>query len=252
MNLFIEYMSFDVSWFITTPGLLVTAGLILVIIGAVMALFGGKTKDVATNEEVSVANETSKEEKTNISDTVTNETIAIPSVEKVEETVVVPTVENKVEESTPIVSDTAETVIASIPNNEAMIETENTIQPIAVEEVITQDELPTESMNESVEVLNNPVVENTPVNDQVSIYGGVSPQVAVNPIEEPRKAYGGADPLENTGALPRVEVPTVSESPIPSVADIEVSQPVVEPVNDVLENKPENTSNNADVEILEF
>ena len=111
-----------------------------------------------------------------------------------------------------------------------------------------------------------PNVVSEPVNQTVSIYGGVSPSVAKSDIvdTEQHQIYGGANPLENTQSIsindinqaaasqiaagnePQIEQvvapvqpevtpvvnPTVpSVEPQAQVAVVDVAQPVVEPVN---------------------
>jgi len=286
MNLLIEYMSFDVSWFTTTPGLLVTAGLILVIVGAVVALLSGKKKENNVDEK--------NEEVTPVDPTVDANPVETPVVEKTEESVSVPTVEAALEvvpaepvvletpvESAPVVEEEkVENVTVEVPSQPVVEEQPEVVLEPAVESLPVEEvsATPVEEVKEEVKVDVPVVEEKVEAQPAVSIYGGASPQVAVAVPEEPRKAYGGADPLENTGALPRVEVPSepvvvpvasqeevleieeVSATPVEEVKEEATPvTPVIEelvveaPVEEVKEVKPvASATPKDDVETLEF
>ena len=97
----------------------------------------------------------------------------------------------------------------------------------------------------------NPVVEQPvePVQDfvqqpSVSIYGGVNPTQDIFKTAETSKPviYGGADPLENTGAIPKVGIDSGFQQPVPEVKIVEPVMPT-QPISEtaVFNNETANT-----------
>ncbi len=105
-------------------------------------------------------------------------------------------------------------------------------------------------------ILKVKIIQNNNINRATS-----NPQVNVNANEEPRKAYGGADPLENTGAIPRVEVPAEPVAPTTEQPAVETTTPAPEATPEVKaeptpvaeQPKTEETAKpSEEVETLEF
>lgn len=272
INYFVEYMSFDVSWFTTPSGIMITIGTILLLVGLILYILSGK-KDKGENSTVTP--EESKAEAT----PETTETVSAASADAnanvVEESpqpvdVVVPEAESQAQVEVPVASEPAPGVENPTIEPVAPVVAEPNVVTPEVAPAVEVDQpavniapsAPSKSEPQvTLEPAVTPVVETPEVKTEentVSIYGGASPQVSVTPVEEPRKAYGGADPLENTGALPRVEVPV--EPVIEPAAPVEVpvaSEPVPVVENTtatgevkVDEKKPVTPTD--DVETLEF
>ncbi len=219
----LEYMSFDVSWFTTTEGLLITIGVVVALIGMIGFIVCGKK---SSPETVDVKNDENKDDKPlpQVEPTVVNS--EAPKVEEVktesnEAPLNVPTENvavkeepvvtnvNPVEAPTPSVNDVESVSTPSVtdqpanpvgPSEEVILEPAKAVEmPVANE---TNQNNQVNQTNQTVAQPSEPVVNPTPT---VAIYGGANPQVSVAPVEEPRQVYGGANPLENTGALPRVQ-----------------------------------------------
>ena len=127
-----------------------------------------------------------------------------------------------VAEPTPVVSNVSEINIPDpIAIANANIEVEPIIQP-AVEQPVEP-------------------VQSIPQQTPVSIYGGVNPtQDIYKPAESVKPViYGGADPLENTGAIPKVDIAPVIEQPAPEVKVVEpISQAPLFSETAVVNNEP--------------
>ena len=254
-----QYMSFDLSWFTTLPGILITVGLILLLVGMIFYRLSGKKdkgenkEEVPSSDATTTPSEPQVEASADTSAATTPEVVATPEVTPSEPEVSVPAVENSATEekveSTPIEENpTANTEEAKPEELEVAVPT---IEEKPAEEKL-EIEVPTEEKSEEKKD-----------DSAVSIYGGASPQVSVTQ-EEPRKAYGGADPLENTGALPRVEVPAEPATPVveekPVEEKVEAKPTEEEPAATVdkpeEEKKEEKAGNQAtptdDIETLEF
>lgn len=220
-----EIMSFNPSWFLTLPGILITAGVILLLIALILLLSSGKkeevventtameqpipTEPVSTVEPVQVAVPQMPE--ANIEPPVvdvptpvqTIETPSVPAAEEIKvEQPVMPEVvtEIKEEPKVEIFAPAQETPVASVnPIN---------FDVPVVNEVPTINAVPTV---EEVKVEQPVAVPE--VKPAVSIYGGVSPTVDLFKSQSEVKPviYGGADPLENTAPIPKVDVTPVAE-----------------------------------------
>ena len=128
MNL-VEYMSFDPSWFTTKAGLCVTGGLVLVIIGAVLFIIGGKKKADTPVEEapVEVVPEANSEVAPVEATPVSTEEVAVPAVEETPAEVLV---------ESPVVEAAPEVV--ATPAVEETVNVSEEVQPVAepTEEVV--------------------------------------------------------------------------------------------------------------------
>ena len=253
-------MKFDISWFTTIPGILITCGVVLLILALIIFIVTSKkSKKDENKEEV-------KEEK--LENVAQAKDVAAPAA--------------------PIEIDNAPLQDISSSSNDMAVPIELPAEPIPVQEpavttkpIVGAAELPVMGVTPTpvVEPTPAPVVEPTPVpvaeptpvpvveptpapvvepivapasNEKPAIYGGVSqiiPSIDLKKKEE-HQIYGGADPLENTQTLsvtpvvaeaPKVEVSTIPSvtptaepavSIIPSVSSTS-AEPVVEPVDSI-------------------
>lgn len=269
---FTEYMSFDLGWFTTPAGILITVGLVLFLVGFICYILSGKKdkKEEAVNaEEKTVENAapaTDANAATEAAQPVVEATPEVAPVveEKVEEVVTteqveVPSVTPEVPaapEAAPVETPT-EVVVPTVENPAPVVENlEDT--PVTPEVVL---EVPAAVVAEEVQ----PAVEVATTEPEKveeaapAIYGGANPSVTIDANEEPKQVYGGADPLENTGALPRVEIPSEPVSqPTEEVLEAPVAQessPAVENTTPVVEEEKKEVKpapSTDDVETLEF
>lgn len=276
----LDFMSFNVEWFLTTQGMLITGGVLLLLIALIILLTSGKKED-DTDPTTDIA-----------SAVVANDfgiNAAIPSQVEQPQVVVpeIPTLEpvapvtpiSQPEVSQPVnlgmgiadmapMSQPVSQSPVGVVNPEPTLEQQPVVPPVleinpvpAQPEVIAQD-MPTFEpvapvveptpvapsiseinipdpiaiANANVEevptiqpVVEQPVepVQSIPQQPAVSIYGGVNPtQDIFKPAESVKPViYGGADPLENTGAIPKVDIAPVVEQPAP---EAKVVEPVVQ------------------------
>lgn len=248
----LEFMSFNVEWFLTTQGMLITGGVLLLLIALIILLTSGK-KD-KEDEDVTASIAQAAAEVSLVNQNV-QEPVAVPEVPVLEPAV--NTLQNNVvmnNEPTNVVNGVTDIANVSQPIEPVVpainINTEPSVeQPVVSEPVVPpvlniNSVMPEQPVSPGVEPVAvptpevnmpemninlNPVVETPvePVVEQstVSIYGGVSPvQNLYNTnIEQPKPViYGGADPLENTGALPKVEIP------VAPVEEVKVVEPVMQ------------------------
>ena len=204
----LEYMSFDPSWLTTLPGILITGGVVLLLIALIILLASGKKdKDESENvdgqtsystfdsvQDAAVQQPVQQEEPVNIEVPTFEQPVsnvqAAPQVEIFEPNVV----NNNVKEPEPLNIE--------VPNEP--VQTDNSTVPGVLNIETPQ---PTSDVAQ-VEIPQTPISQPEPEKKEVSIYGGVSPSVNLY-NEQPVKPviYGGADPLENTAPIPKVEKP---------------------------------------------
>lgn len=226
MSIF-EVLSFDFGAFITSvPGIMIIIGIVLLIIAMIYLIFDKK----------------SQKEKL-------EQTMEIPKQEMSKEEV---KPEEKMEEQKPVVvlSDgNGVKEIPSAPVPETVTFTETPVlneQPMEMKPEVKMEEnvsvMDVESLNEKPVIEEKPVVEEvlTPVVEATPtpvVYGGVSPEVKVVPVEEkPREIYGGANPLENTAPIPSSSVKESYQG------TMSVEKPVAEPnMTAVVEPMPAQT-----------
>lgn len=220
----LEFMSFNPGWFLTPPGILITAGVILLLIALILLLSSGKKEEAAAEEVAAPIPVASVEQPVATAEPVQ---VAVPQMPEVslEQTVppvvdvptpvepVITPVQPSVNESVPAVEQPAVPQITPQVTEEPKIEifepkVETPVVDIPVSNVIpTVEEVKAEQ----------PVIA-PDVKPAVSIYGGVSPTVDLFKSQEEVKPviYGGADPLENTAPIPKVDVtpamPNISEA----------------------------------------
>ncbi len=224
--------NFDLSFFTTIPGMLITGGVLLLLIALIIFIAtGSKGKEKAIdkdikNEPESVVSPTVPTEPAPVQTTepvVNNEVPPVVEEPKVAPVAVneslingtvpeqaqAPVVEPKVEEvintpADPIAASAPVTVVPlePIPSQEEVkpIEAAN-LQAPAVE---VQNVTPEVKITPTVE---QPVIEEkkeTPQEEAKPIYGGANPVIpTISVNNEPhRQIYGGANPLENTQSVP--------------------------------------------------
>src|SRR5574344_1403747 len=165
MKLF-EFMSFNIDWFVSPPGILITVGIVLLLVALILLLTTKKSKV----EEATVS---SKEE-------------------------------------------------SALPVEPVSIQ-----EPQMVETVIPMEPVPG---------------TNTP---SVSIYGGSDPSTDIfksEPDEVKPVIYGGANPLENTAPIPKMDSNSIYNTPIEEVKTVEpVEISTVEPVQAAVIDNTTNT-----------
>ena len=241
--------SFDLSFFTSIPGLLITGGVLLLLIALIIFIATGskkgkkedKKEDVTVVVENKDVNEQDKEP-FNAMPTVTP--VSQPNTNALENNTAVTNpvvVETPKEVNEPVTNTVSETPSLAKENTVSQVKptfdvvnptqpiTENVSTVSSASPLVTEasvqpknegTETPVVSPNEPVsnemDVSSAPVItivdEDTkqniekPIEDSKPIYGGVSSVIPkINVVgEEHRPIYGGADPLENTGALPKV------------------------------------------------
>ena len=241
--------NFDLSFFTSIPGLLITGGVLLLLIALIIFIATGskkgKKEDKKEDVTVAVENKEVNEQAAaplNVSSTVTpvsqpntntleNNTAATSSVvvetpkevnEPVNNTISV--TPSLVGENTVSQVNTANDVVnptQPVTNNVNIVpnvspKVMETSLPPKSEEVKAPEVSPSMPVSNPTDVSSAPAVtivnedvnpnEEKPVEDSKPIYGGVSSVIPkINVVgEQHRPIYGGADPLENTGALPKV------------------------------------------------
>lgn len=273
----LDFMSFNVEWFLTTQGMLITGGVLLLLIALIILLTSGKKEDDAdpTNDIASGLAVNDLGVNATIPSPIEQPQVAIPTVPTLDpiapvESINEPEVSQSVNlgmgladvapmsqpvtessvgiveptqtiEQQPVVPQVLE--INSIPvQSQVPAQDIPTIEPVAavvepapVVTSISEFNIPdpiavananvntTSSISPSIE---QPVVQEVQQQPTVSIYGGVNPtQDIYKPVETVKPIiYGGADPLENTGAIPKVEVDSIEQS----VPEVKVVEPVIQ------------------------
>lgn len=270
----LDFMSFNVEWFLTTQGMLITGGVLLLVIALVILLTSGK-KDTDEDPTAAVSSAAiSNDLGMNPVDStqMVQPQMSIPGVPTLDP--IAPIEPASVNQFQPEVSQTvnlgmgiADVAPVSTPVAEAsMIETDSmavaeqpVVPPVLEINSIPEPQIPVEPMapvteptpvvpnisefnipdpiavaNENMNSVAESVVEpmvqpisETPQQPEVSIYGGVNPtQDIFKPAETAKPViYGGADPLENTGAIPKVEIAPIQEQPVPEVKVVDPIMP---------------------------
>ena len=221
----LEFMSFNPGWFLTPPGILITAGVILLLIALILLLSSGK-KEEAVEESVAEPTTVANIEQPVVATEPVQVTVPQMPEVNLQQPPVEPAAEFTSQSSPSIVTEPVQpSVIENIPTAEQsvvpQITPEVTEKPkieIFEPKVENPVDMPVSNVIPTVEdaKVEEPVI--TPdVKPAVSIYGGVSPTVDLFKSQEGVKPiiYGGADPLENTAPIPKVDVtpvmPNVSE-----------------------------------------
>ncbi len=244
----LEFMSFNPSWFLTLPGILITSGVILLLIALILLLTSTKKE-----EEEEIASQEVESYKPIVEDGLSVEPleIKVPTVENVitsmptmneapieeKEIAVEPKVEQPQINTGGILDainniNTVNEVNSNIDFNTEQASTsfqEGTLD-INFDNIKPEGDIETPILNINEE--KSEVVEEVPVAPEipnleipstkedmssVSIYGGASPTLDIHKSDfEPEKPviYGGADPLENTAPIPTVPRQAYSASTV--------------------------------------
>lgn len=234
--------NFDLNFFTTIPGMLITGGVLLLLIALIIFIAtGSKGKEKAINKDIknepeSVVSPTVPAEPAPVQTTepvVNNEVPPVVEEPKVAPVTVneslingtvseqaqAPVVEPKVEE---VINTSADSVVASAPVTVVPLEpipAKGEVKPI--EEASLQTPA-VEVQNVTPEVKITPTVEQsviekkkeTPQEEAKPIYGGASPVIpTISVNNEPhRQIYGGANPLENTQSVPIINTVVTEDS----------------------------------------
>jgi len=239
----VEFMSFSPDWFLTPPGLLITGGVLLLLIALVILLTSNKKKEEGSTEAMPAM------ESTVSADLQNGPTVETAPAQSIDLT---PSV-NNVQVETPAVN-------IETPNSEVAVGGVATPEPVNVAPPVQASafgqptpatyEIPSQPAPE-INIPSPAVAEPTipepaitpavpeEVKPAVSIYGGVNPVETVKNTAEPVAPviYGGADPLENTAPIPKVESHTLYNQP---------EAKVVAPVQDVVTAQPTAIVNNSE------
>lgn len=264
--------SFDPSWFLTVPGLLITGGVLLLIIALVIFIVtSGKGNKKEKAKKVDMVLE--EEKPVTMEDTSVS--LDVPEKTEVEEKkpfIQIPEEDEDTEpslESNPV-SKEEEVVPSIMPEAQPVdpIDTNTKVNDLASFDPFPEvtfeshDEPDVEKTEEAPFVSPIPTVSDSGVEnkDKVSIYGGVSPTIP--PIMEEKKEshqiYGGANPLDATQSIPIVQEnhgyasslkETVSSAQNNRFDDLANFRPIAD---DDASNEKEELNKKDDVEMLDF
>ena len=255
----LEFMSFNPSWFLTLPGILITSGVVLLLIALILLITSGNKEAESTEkiQQPQVASENTVDAFAQVAvpevplQTQVNN-IPVTSVQP-EQVNTVSNVANNVDtldipQTAPVTSNVETQNIAevdSIPVSkvpeieifepEKSVATEPTIplmQEVASDVNATPIINSIPNVTESISNINIEPQKVSEAKPTVSIYGGVSPTVDLykaEPATTKPVIYGGADPLENTAPIPKVES-RIEPSPMPAPASINSEVKLVDPI----------------------
>ena len=255
----LEFMSFNPSWFLTLPGILITSGVVLLLIALILLITSGnkETENTEKTQQPQVASENTVDAFAQVAvpevplQTQVNN-IPVTSVQP-EQVNTVSNVANNVDtldipQTAPVTSNVETQNIAevdSIPVSkvpeieifepEKSVATEPTIplmQEVASDVNATPIINSIPNVTESISNINIEPQKVSEAKPTVSIYGGVSPTVDLykaEPATSKPVIYGGADPLENTAPIPKVES-RIEPSPMPAPASINSEVKLVDPI----------------------
>lgn len=191
-----EFMSFDLEWFKTLPGILITGGVILLLIALIIFIISNKKSEKnATND---VATNTTAQEVPVVNNDVQVPTSAQATVETVP-------IENSMPTNSVATMDFGANVnntVAAEPINNVVVNNTSeipvTAMPVNNVQNITND----------VNSIQTPVVQEPIVVEPVN---NIEPVVANNVIDFSVPATNAAvvEPVQNTVVVPTVEQPTI-------------------------------------------
>ena len=236
-------INFDLNWFLTIPGMLITGGILLLLIALIIF--------------IATSGSSKKNKKKEVSDLVS------PSPESINPNTTTAPVENSVPVS-PVVEPIAPQPVPMATNQQVVSEVVSPVveTPVVPEAVVPEptvtiqptepvqpvQEAPTDNSPNFIPPVTEmpspvtPTVESTqvPGAEGVSIYGGVSPVVPnVQPVEQPRQIYGGANPLDKTQAIPVIQPNQHMEYGVPvENQPAPVETPVNQGINDITNVQP--------------
>lgn len=225
----IAEIAFSIDWFLTIPGMLITGGVLLLIIALIMMIVSSSKKG-KKKEEATAGVEQNASAAPVASDSTAGMTTMAPATESVAmDAPLGPITDDVVGEAPYAIPDAASTVGSGVavvpPMNAPTMQTPpnpDTVTPLpevnSIPSVVpieptqvtstSENVIPTESIIPTV--VEEPVLETPDATNlektSVNIYGG-NPIPPIEPIvNEPRPIYGGANPLEATQNLPKVDV----------------------------------------------
>ncbi|MGN0974070.1 MAG: hypothetical protein ACI4OT_04940 [Bacilli bacterium] len=246
--------NFDMSWFLTLPGILIIAGVVLLLISLILFIVSSKGKKnkkekSATPEEVptppvvpteqpaqAINPQPQVEQPNEVVNNVVEAAAPQPQV-AVSETPTVNPVENNADVTPTEQVQPVEQPIAQ-PTVEPVVESPT---PVAPEPVI-----PATDIDKIAEVPQEPVVETAPAEQPTEIYGGATPSVEIPKEEEKHEIYGGANPLDKTQTIPTINQSAPYGEPAAPV--VNEPQPVEQPVQNT---QPETQAQPQEATIVE-
>ena len=271
----LDFMSFDVEWFLTTQGMLISGGVLLLLIALIILSTSGKKEvdddptaglsNMSTGNDFSVnsVEPTQMVQPQVVVPEIPNLETVQPVMPQVQPEPVAPVVQPMgIADVAPMSQPISETTFGGVNFTPVQPQMEqpqvSPVEPVSVVQNISDFSIPdpmavaNANINpEPVMQTVNPVVEQPvePVQDfvqqpSVSIYGGVNPTQDIFKTAETSKPviYGGADPLENTGAIPKVGIDSGFQQPVPEVKIVEPVMPT-QPISEtaVFNNETANT-----------
>jgi nicotinate-nucleotide--dimethylbenzimidazole phosphoribosyltransferase len=226
-------MNFDLKFFMTIPGLLITGGVLLFIIALIILLVSGKKSKKAPVPAPAVAPAPNAANATMAAQPAMpiNNAQSVPdmnaptvnmaaSITDVPAPIAVePVMAQPVEQpvmAQPVMAQPVEQPVMAQPVMAQPVE-----QPVMAQPVMAQ---PVEQPVMTQPVMAQPVIAQPQAQAPVSIYGGVSPIVPeINAAQpEQHQIYGGADPMENTRSMPVVNQPVMAAAPATPIPEVAV------------------------------
>ena len=172
-------MAFSIDWFLTVPGILITVGVILLIIALIMFVTSSmKEKKGEAAPSVLENNNVEETPVVEVEEVVEPVSVETPLIDAVSEEVVVPSFEG-------------DNVIPTVEEEPVEETKDNSFIPADLDEVVMP-----------VEEVNNDTVVST---EEVNLENNFEIPEPIAEVEH-RPIYGGADPLEATQTLPKMDV----------------------------------------------
>ncbi len=237
-------MNFDISWFLTLPGILIIAGAVLLLISLILFIVSSKkgnkkkkeenvnvteevpSSPVAPTPEVAVATPTttdvnSVQNTNNIESTPVQPEIKEEKVEPVQPATVTGTTPI-VEQPTPVV----ESNVIPATDIDKVAETTPTAATTIAEPINTEKTLSQPEPTQVTPVTETQAVPTEAPKENHEIYGGAVPTVEIEKPEENHEIYGGANPLDKTQTIPTINSGTIYGEPV-------AKQPIEQPTQNV-------------------
>lgn len=240
-------MNFDIEWFTTVPGLLISLGVLLLFVALIsLILSTGKKKKELKGKDVDTEVAVNPE---NIDAPIVNADAMV--VEQVYEQVPTEDVAVSTLQNDNVVNiDNVVQDVKDVASNNNVIEFDqvnnesstNVVVPEVIPSITGADSI---NYDEGISSVNSsdvviPIVDN--VASSKPIYGGASPTAPSFVQEEARPIYGGADPLENTTTIKPISHQEIYHGAQPTENINSVITPVIEKnpeeVSSVVEGVP--------------
>ena len=237
-------MAFSIDWFLTVPGILISIGVILLIVALIMFVVSSmKEKKGEVVPSVLENNQVNETTVTEVQDVVeqpvsVEESISVDAPVNVEQPI---SYEQPINVETPLIDTVDEEVVVPSFEGDNIIPAVEEQQPSFVEEVSNVNNFIPADVDLSdvvvpTEVENNDVV----TTDEMNVENNFEIPEPIVDVEQ-RPIYGGADPLEATQTLPRMDVHhepysggAIEVNVVPEVQNIvepfaEVNEEIVQP-----------------------